>query len=117
MLKDTILKFFKIDGFIEGLGGYIETRAELFKLEIKEEITKSLAKLSVFFLLTVFFIASLMFISVAFALWLGTLVGTMAGFAIVGGLYLIVTVTLLLFQKQIIQSIEKQLMKLVNPKK
>lgn len=117
MLKDSLLKFFKIDGFIENLSGYIETRAELFKHEIKEEITKSLAKFSMIFVLVFFFIVSIIFMSVALALWLGSIIGNITGFALIGGLYLLIGVILLRYQKPISRLIEEKLMKLSKHKK
>jgi uncharacterized membrane protein YqjE len=48
VLKDTFLKFLKMDSLIENITGYVETRIELLKIEIKEEIAKSLSKALVY---------------------------------------------------------------------
>ena len=43
MLKDTLAKFFKVDSLIENLTGFVETRVELLKIEVKEDFAKGLA--------------------------------------------------------------------------
>jgi hypothetical protein len=117
MLKDTLLKFFKLDGFIENLGGYIETRAELLKIELKEEITRSLAKLSLLFTLAFIFLTSLIFLSIALALCIGEAIGNMAGFAIVGLLYFIIAIILMLFKDKLSSVLEKKFMNVVKYKR
>ncbi|NBP71103.1 MAG: phage holin family protein, partial [Cytophagia bacterium] len=47
MWKESILKLLRLDSLVSNLTGYVETRIELMKLEVKEEIAKSLAKVSV----------------------------------------------------------------------
>jgi len=118
MLKDTILKFLKIDGFLASLTGYVETRAELLKIEIKEEVAKSLSKMSLLFVLILFFLVSVMFLSVALAFWIGQSTGSMVGgFAIVGGVYLLLAIIMFLLKEQISQRLEKKLMEIVKQKK
>ncbi len=116
MLKDKLLKFFKIEGFVQNLGNYIETRVELLKLELKEEVIKSVSKLSLIFVLALFFFISFLFLSVALAFWIGTVAGNTGGFAIVGGLYLLLGATLLIFKEQINHSLEKKIIEVVNKK-
>ena len=47
MLKDRVLKFLKLDGLVDGLSGYIETRVSLLKIEVKEEIIELISKILV----------------------------------------------------------------------
>ena len=116
MLKDTILKFFKIDGFVENLGNYLETRVELFKIELKEEVSKSASRLSILLLLALLFLICISFLSVALAFWIATATSNIIGFATVGGLYLMLSVTLLIFKDRISYSVEKIIMKIVKKK-
>src|SRR5688572_10241369 len=44
MLKDTLSKFFKVDSLLGNLTGYVETRVELLKIEVKEDVAKGLAQ-------------------------------------------------------------------------
>jgi hypothetical protein len=118
MLKDTLLKFLKIDGLIENLGGYVETRVELLKLEIKEEITKSMAKLSLIFAVAVIFLIAIVFISFGVAIYLGQLVESLvAGCAIVGGLYFLLALVILFYKESVTHHLEKKLKEIVKHKK
>lgn len=116
MLKDTVLKFLKLDGFIESLTGYVETRVELLKMEVREDIAKALAKLSLFFVLAFSFVIFLVFISIALALWIGESLGLVLGFAIVAAVYLLITLTCLLFKKPISKNLEKTLLDIAKEK-
>jgi hypothetical protein len=118
MLKDTLLKFLKIDGLIENLGGYVETRAELLKLEIKEEITKSMAKLSLILGVAVVLLIAITFISFGVAVFLGQLLKSLvAGCAIVGGLYFLLAFVVLFYKDPITHHLEKKLKEIVKHKK
>ncbi len=116
MLKDSILKLFKLDNLVSNLTGYVETRMELVKLEVKEDLTKAIAKLSVFVFLAFAFTLFLMFISVAIAFKIGESVGTFGGFAIVAGFYLVTAFVLLFFRDAISASIEKQITEIMKKK-
>ncbi len=116
MLKDSILKLFKLDSLVSNLTGYVETRMELVKLELKEDLTKAIAKLSVFVFLAFAFTLFLMFISVALAFKIGESVGVFGGFAIVAGFYLVIALVLLFFRDAISASIEKQISEITKKK-
>lgn len=94
MFKDTLSKFFKIDSLISNLTGFVETKVELLKIEVKEDLAKGLAKavpyLMVAFVLSLF----LIFLSIGLALLLAERLGNFAGFSIVAGVYLIIGVIL-----------------------
>jgi hypothetical protein len=117
MLKDTILKFFKVDGLIQNLSGYIEARAELLKHEIKEEISKSLSKLSLIFVLVVIFLIAIVFMSVGLAFYIGQILNHVLGFLIVGSLYLLVGIVIFIYRDTIAHSLEKKLKEIVEHKK
>ncbi len=96
--------------------GYVEARMELVKLEVKEDLTKALAKLSVFVFLAFAFTLFLMFISVAIAFKIGESVGTFEGFAIVAGFYLGTALILFFFREAITANIEKQINEIMKKK-
>ncbi len=97
--------------------GYVEARMELVKLEIREDLTRAISKLSVFVFLAFAFTLFLMFISVAIALRIGESVGTFEGFAIVAGFYLSIVLISFFFRDAISGFIEKQITELLNKKK
>jgi uncharacterized membrane protein YdjX (TVP38/TMEM64 family) len=116
MLKDTILKFLKLDGFVDHLTGYLETRVELLKTEVREDMIKAVAKLCLIFVLTLSFIIFVLFASIALALWIGTSLGMILGFAIISGGYFLTALLLLLFKDPIYKSLEKKLLEIVKKK-
>lgn len=116
MIKNTILKFLKLDGFVESLTGYLETRVELLKLEVKEDIAKSLAKVSFFFLLALAFVFFIFFISVTLAFWIAKYTAVTTGFGIVGMIYLVVAILLFLLRAPIGKSLEKKMLEIVKKK-
>jgi uncharacterized membrane protein YqjE len=117
MLRDSIAKFFKVDSFINNLTGYLETRIELLKVEAKEELSKGLSNVLVFLLLAFVFALVIVFFSVAIALVIGEYTGNRAGFAIVGGAYLIVGIVLAVKRNSLIQSLEKKITLMFKKKK
>jgi len=116
MLKETLLKFFKLDGLIGNLSGYVETRIELLKYEIKEDLARAMAKVSVVALIVVFLTLFIIFLSVAVAYVLAESVGTYGGFGIVGGFYFILMVALIFFRDQISHKIELEIKKTFKKK-
>jgi uncharacterized membrane protein YqjE len=118
MLKDTLLKFLKIDGLIENLGGYVETRVELLKLEIKEEIAKSMSRLSLIFGVAIIFLIATTFISFGVAVYIGQWLDSLvAGCTIVGGLYLSLAVIILFYKDPIAHRLEKKIKEIVKHNK
>lgn len=111
MLKETLLKFFKLDGLIENLSGYLETRIELLKLELKEDIARAMAKVAIVALIVVFLTLFIIFISVAVAYVLAESVGTYGGFGIVGGVYFLLILILIFFREPISHKIELEIKK------
>ncbi len=111
MLKDTILKFLKLDGLVNNLTDYVETRLELLKYEIKEDVARAIAKASIFLVVVLLAGLVIVFLSVASALWLGTLVGTAAGFAIISGVYLLLISIIALFRNRLSNAIEEDIKK------
>jgi hypothetical protein len=117
VLKDSILKFLKLDGLIESLTGYIESRIELTKLEIKEDIAMGLAKVLLAILIGVVFCLFIILISIAVAHLIAESVGPFGGFAIVAGFYLIMGILVFAFRNVISEMLQDYLMKIMKKKK
>jgi uncharacterized membrane protein YqjE len=117
VLKETLLKFFKMDTLIENITGYVETRIELMKIEMKEEVAKGLAKAFVFIVITAVLTLFVLLISMAVAYKIGETLGTFGGFAVVAGFYLLVGVLLFVFRDSITGKLEESLEEVMKKKK
>lgn len=103
---------------MDNLTGYVETRIELLKIEIKEDVAKVLA--SALMILIVVFLALifLLFLSIGLAQYLNTLFDKAhVGYWIVAGIYGIPCLIFILFRKSIGHSMETHLMKMIKSKK
>lgn len=110
MWKESILKLLKLDNLVNNLTGYIETRVELMKLEVREELAKAMAKLSVLVVLVAVGTLFILFFSVALALLLANYVGIFGGFAIVAAIYLVITLIVLMMRANISEALEEKLL-------
>lgn len=117
MLKESLLKLFKIDGLISHLTGYVETRIELLKLEIKEDLAMGMAKVIVMLGVALMFSLFILLISVAVAFKLSEHLGNFAGFSIVAGVYFVFMIILVVLRKPITTSLEKQIAERMQKKK
>jgi hypothetical protein len=117
MFKDTLSKFFKVDSLLSNLTGYVETRVELLKIEVKEDVAKGLAKAIAYLFLA--FIAALFitFVSIAAALLISQRLGNFAGFSIIALAYLLMGVILWLSRERLISKLEKRFTLLFRKKK
>lgn len=116
MIKETILKFLKLDGLVSNLTGYFEGRIELMKYEMKEDLARGLAKVSVLMLAALLFTFFLIFISVAVAFKLSESMGEFNGFGIVAAFYLLLLVGIVVFRNSISKNLEKKLKNLIIQK-
>ncbi len=117
MLKDSLSKFFKVDSLLSNLTGYVETRVELLKIEVKEDLAKSLSKAILYFLMTFMFTLFITFLSIAVALILSAHLGSFAGFSIVSAFYLLAGFILLLSREKLISKLEKRIILMFRKKK
>jgi hypothetical protein len=117
MLKDRLIKFFKLDSMANSLTGYLEARMELLKIEIKEDVAKGVSKAVVFVVLAFAFSLFIFFISVGLAYWIGESLGVPAGFAIVSAVYLLIAIILYVKRDEISQKIEKQVLEITKKSK
>lgn len=116
MWKESILKLLRLDGLVSNLTGYIETRMELVKLEMREEIAKAVARLSIFVVVLAALSLFILFFSVSIALLIGEHLGFFEGFAIVAGFYLIVTFIVIALRSSVSEALEKKLLEKLRKK-
>ena len=118
MLKDTILKFLKLEGLIDNLTGYVEARLQLMKHEIREEVAEAIAHAIVYFVLGLFAFIFVLMGSAAVALFVSQYVGYGWGFTIVAGFYLVLGLIVFASRHSLGETIEERVKKtLVNKKK
>ncbi len=117
MLKETLLKFLKLDSLIDNLTGYVEARIELMKIEVREELANGLAKALVLVLIIAMVTLFVCMMSIAVAYKIGESLGIFEGFAIVACFYLIAGLGLFLFRNPITEKLEKQLATKMGKKK
>ena len=117
MLKDSILKFLKLESLIENLTGYVESRIELTKMEIREDLAKGLSNFLLFILLGVVLTLFVILISIAIAHLIAKSTGAVGGFAIVAGFYLLLGLLVFAFRGAIVEKLQKQLIQIMKKKK
>ena len=97
--KSKLFKFLKIDAIIENLTGLIEARLELAKIEIKEEVAKTGARIITGIVLAFLALMIVIFLSVSLATWFNYLLDSVyLGYVIVTAFYLLVLVLLIVFK-------------------
>ncbi len=117
-IKDILLKLFKFENIAANLTGYVETRLELFKLEIKTDLAKALAKV-----VTLIFVCFLGFLFLLFvSLGASHLINTMldsyyAGFLIIASLYGILLLVVVGNRKKIMTFMEAEILKRTSKNK
>ncbi|HZB14276.1 MAG TPA: phage holin family protein [Chryseolinea sp.] len=117
MLKDSILKLLKLDSLIENLTGYVESRIELTKMEIREDLAKGLSRFLLFILLGAVFTLFIILISIAVAHLIAKPLGAFWGFAIVAAFYLLLGLLVFAFRDAIIEKLQDQLVEIMKKKK
>jgi uncharacterized membrane protein YqjE len=116
MLKETLLKFLKLDGLVNNLTGYIETRIELMKYEVKEDMARAISKVALLLMVSVFFVFFLLFASAAVAHKIGESLGTFAGYGIVAGFYLVLLLFIVLLREPLSHRVEKKIKDIIIKK-
>lgn len=116
MLKETLLKFFNLDGLINNATGYLEARIELVKLELKDDLARVISSIAVLAAIALLLFLFFLFISFTVAFVLADSLGMYPAFAIVGGFYFLLTVVLLIFKDSISNKIETGIKKSIKAK-
>jgi positive regulator of sigma E activity len=117
MLKENLLKFLKLDSLIENVTGYVESRIELLRIEIKEELAEGISRAIVYMLILLTMLLFVFLISMAVAFKIAESVGAFAGFGIVGGFYFLVGLVMYLLRDPIAEKIQLRLNERMNKKK
>lgn len=102
------MKIFDINKLADTLFAYVETKVELFKLDVRDQSVKYLSKLLIWTLIMLSFGTFLFFLSIGAALWLNELLdNNFLGYLIVGGFYLIVGLLFLGSRKSLEERVYK----------
>lgn len=116
-IKETILKFLKIDSLVENLSGYVDARVKLLKIEIKEEVASVLSKGLVHLAIAFFVFLFLVFFSIGVANYLNVILNnSFAGYWIISCFYLILFVLFIVFRKSIDRKFESYFSELIKNK-
>src|SRR4051812_19043086 len=108
-ITESILKFLKLDSLVNNLTGFVEARIELLKTEIRDDVSKAIAKSLTFVAMFLVGFMFLTFFSIGLAYFLNRFfTETYAGFWTVAGLYGLILVMLLVFKSRISIYFERQ---------
>ena len=117
MFKEGIAKFLKFDQIMERLTDYVESRIEIVKYDIKEELAKSLSKASVYLALVFLGSFFLLFFSAALALELSRHIGMFGGFAVISAVYLVAGIAIYVKRSALIGRVEREIRLVIRQKK
>lgn len=107
-IKDSIVKFLRLDNLISNLTGYVETQVKLAKLEVRDEVAKILSRGLVIGSVILFSFLFLLFFSVGMAHYLnGVFEQPFIGYWLVAGFYALPCLLFLIFNKPISVYFEK----------
>jgi uncharacterized membrane protein YqjE len=116
-IKDTIFKFLRLDNLVDNLSGYLETRLELFKIEVREDVGRVLAQALMITAILLLSILFLLFFSVGLAHFLnGFFDKPYVGYWIVAGIYGVPCVVFIIFRKNLSHKFEQYMTKLMKRK-
>ena len=116
-LKDKIFKLLRLDNLMDNLSGYVESRLELFKLEIREDVARVLSKALIYALMAMCGVLLLVFLSVGLAHFLNVYFsGEYVGYWIVAGIYGIALLVSIVFRKTLIENFEGHLIEKIKQK-
>lgn len=96
------------------LTDYIETRLELVKYDLKEDLARAISKGTIVIVIAGLITLVVFFASVSLAFVLSEWVGLQSGFAIVAGLYMVVMVLVIIFREPISNKVEQGIKKTLH---
>ncbi len=116
-ISESILKFLRLDNVIQHMSGYVETRIELMKADIREDvvlaISRSMVMVALFFMGFLF----LIFFSIGLAQFLNSFFEeSYTGYWSVAGIYGAAFLILLVFRKNIFQYFKHKLTQMIKQK-
>lgn len=106
-----------MDGLIDNITGYVETRIELMKIDMREEVAKSVSKALVYVIIVGVVMLFVLLISMAGAYKIAESVGTSGGFTIVACVYLLIGLLVFAFRNSITEKLESRFQEKMNKKK
>lgn len=78
-----------------------ETKAEILKLKAIKQVSKSMSSILIILFVAILSILAVILLSISLAIWIGGMVNSIsAGFLIVGGFFLLVSLILLALRKK-----------------
>jgi uncharacterized membrane protein YqjE len=114
---EMLSKFLKLDGLIENVSGYIDTRVKLLKIEVREDVAKVMTRALMFGVLFLIAFLFIVFLSIGIALMLNQyFTNNFAGFLIVSGFYLFFFLLAAAMRKQIHDKLEHLFSEKLKPK-
>jgi len=117
VLKENIARFLKLDSLLENITGYVETKIEIMKLDLKDDASRLASHVSVILLIAITGIFFLLFFSVAIALEIARQLGNLAGFGIVSVVYLLVAIILYSKRNYLQQKIETEIKQTIKERR
>ncbi len=100
--KKGFFKYFSIEPLLDSLTAYLDAKVKLMKLELKEELSEIIIRITYIFILFVLAQMIVLFASLTLAAYINTRLDSRTlGFAIVGLIYASIFLILILLQKNI----------------
>lgn len=109
-IKDIILKLFKLENIAFNLTGFVEARLELFKFEIRTDVTKALARAMTLVFLALLGFLFLLFFSLGLAYFINSLFeAQFVGFFVIAIVYGILFISLYINRKLLSSKVKELL--------
>jgi len=97
--KKGLFSFLNFDSIVENLSGYVEKRIELFKIEMKEDVSLGAARILIMLILSLALFMLILFLSLGGAVLLNRMLESDSlGFLLVAGFYLLIFVLFILLK-------------------
>ncbi|ELR69933.1 hypothetical protein C900_04456 [Fulvivirga imtechensis AK7] len=100
--KKGFFNFLKLDSLFDHLTAFIESKIEIYKIQIREELAQTISKIMVWLLLASVFFFFFLFLNLALGYYLGSILNSLFyGFLIISGSYLLIFFILFLLRDTI----------------
>lgn len=114
-IVEKVLKFLRLDTLIDSLSGYVETRVELVKMEIREEVAGILSRGLMMMILFLLAFLCILFAMLGLALYLNTVTESVhAGYWLVAGVFGLLLTILLIGRKSFFKAMGKQFEEMIK---
>ncbi|MBL7863585.1 MAG: phage holin family protein [Cyclobacteriaceae bacterium] len=116
-IVESILKFLRLDSLVQHVTGYVEARIELMKVEIREDLAKTIARAIIVVTLMLVGFLILLFLSIGLAHFISSyLQSAYLGYWSVAGLYTLLFLIVIVFRQSIYEYFEKEFMEAIKKK-